>query len=227
MGWVEFALALIVFMGSHRIPAALGVKGALIGALGPRGYTVAFSIASLFLLWWVIEAAGRAPFVPLWDQQTWHRWAVNIAMPLAVALGTFGVAAPNPFAFEGRASGFDPARPGIAAITRQPLLWALAIWSGAHLLANGDLAHVILFGLFLVFSIAGMAIVERRRARIAGPAEWARLTARTGLLPFAALLNGRWRPRGLPPLARLVLAVILWAGLWHLHVPVIGVSPLP
>lgn len=226
-GWIEFTLAMALFMGSHRIPAALGVKAPMVRALGQRGYVVAFSLASTLLLLWVIWAAGRAPFVPLWDQSPASRWAVNIAMPVVVALAALGTAAPNPFAFEGRRAGFDPDRPGVAGLTRQPLLWALLIWSGAHLWANGDLAHAILFGTFALFSALGMRIVEARRRRETGAAEWARLTAHTALVPFAALLSGRWRPRALPSLPRLAMALLAWAALWHLHAPVIGVSPAP
>ena len=216
-----------LFMVSHRLPAAFGLKARLVALMGERGYTALFSLASLGLLWWLILAAGRAPFVPLWDQEGWHRWAVNIAMPLAIVLGTFGIAAPNPFAFEGRSTGFDPDRPGIAGLTRQPLLWALALWAGAHLLANGDLAHVVLFLPFLALALAGMPVVETRRRKAMGPAAWQRLTARTGLIPLAALFTGRWRPHGPPPVLRSLLAIAIWAGLWHLHAPVIGVWPAP
>lgn len=225
MAWIELALAMALFLASHRIPAALGVKGRLLATLGPRGYGILFSVASVLLLWWLISAAGRAPFIPLWDQQPWHRWAANIVMPLAIALAIFGVAAPNPFAFEGRKAGFDPARPGIAGLTRQPLLWSLALWSGVHLLPNGDLAHVLLFGPFLILALVGMPMVERRRRREMGEAEWSRLTAHTGLIPFAALLRGHWRPRGLPPLARTAAMLLTWAAVWHLHEPVIGLWP--
>ncbi len=227
MGWIELVIAMGLFLASHRIPAALGVKDRLIRWLGPRGYTAVFSAVSLLLLWWLILAAGRAPFVPLWDQQGWHRWLVNIVMPLTVALTVFGVAAPNPFAFEGRASGFDPHHPGIAGVTRQPLLWALALWSGVHLLANGDLAHLVLFGPFLVMALLGLKVVERRRQKAMSVADWARLTANTGLIPLAALLTGRWRPKGLPSLPRLAITLLAWAALWHLHAPVIGVWPGP
>ena len=227
MDWFELALAMAVFLASHRVPAALGLKAALVRALGEKGYIVVFSILSTLLLWWLILAAGRAPFVPLWDQEGWHRWVVNIAMPLAIALGSFGLAAPNPFAFEGRTAGFDPERPGIAGVTRQPLLWALALWAGAHLLANGDLAHVILFAPFLALSLMGMRLVEARRREAMGAERWQELTARTGLLPFAALLQRRWRPRAFPSALRLGLALALWAGLWHLHAPLIGVWPAP
>jgi uncharacterized membrane protein len=225
MGWIEFALAMGLFMVSHRVPAWMGVKGRLTATLGARGYTLVFSVGSLLLLWWVIAAAGRAPFVPLWDQALWHRWAVNLIMPLAVALAAFGVAAPNPFAFEGRATGFDPSHPGIVGVTRQPLLWALALWAGAHMLANGDLAHVLLFGPFLILAVLGMHVVEARRRRAMGPAEWQRLTAATSLLPFMPLLHGTWRPSRPPSVLRLVVALGAWAALWHLHAPVIGVWP--
>lgn len=227
MGWVEYALAMGLFLASHRVPAMLGLKARATAVLGPQGYVVAFSLISTALLVWVIAAAGRAPFVPLWDHAIWHRWAVNLAMPVAVTLAVFGTAAPNPFAFEGRREGFDPDRPGIAGLTRQPLLWAMAIWAAAHLLANGDLAHALLFGPFAVFSVMGMRMVEARRRREIGAARWQALTARTSLVPGAALIAGRWRPKGAPPVLRLALTVVIWAAVWHLHAPVIGVSPAP
>lgn len=223
--WLEFAAALALFLGSHRIPAMGGLKGRLLARLGPAGYGALFSVVSLALLAWLIVAAGRAPVVPLWDQAGWHRWAVNLAMPVSVLLAAFGTGAANPFAFEGRAAGFDPDRPGIVGVTRQPLLWALALWSGAHLLANGDLAHVLVFAPMLVFSLAGMFMVEARRRRAMGDAEWQRLTARTGLVPGAALVAGRWRPQAVPSVWRLAGAALAWGALWHLHAPVIGAWP--
>lgn len=227
MDWIEFVTALALFFVSHRIPALMGIKAPLTAALGQRGYHVVFSLTSTVLLVWVVLAAGRAPVISLWDQALWHRWAVNIAMPFALALMVFGTAAPNPFAFEGRARGFDPARPGIVGLTRQPLLWGLALWSGAHLLANGDLAHAVLFGSFAAFSLLGLALVERRRARAMGPETWQSLTASTSLVPCAALICGRWRPGTAPSLPRTVLWIVIWAGLWHFHAPLIGVSPAP
>ena len=226
MGWIEFAVAMAVFMASHRIPAMLGVKDALVARLGARGYLAVFSLLSLGLLWWVIAAAGRAPYVELWEQTRAARWGVNVVMPVAGLLTVLGVGAINPFAFEGRGKGFYPERPGIAGVTRQPLLWALLLWSGAHLWANGDVAHVVLFGVFAVFSLAGMAIVERRRRGAMGEPKWKALTRHTSLVPFAALLSGRGRPLRLPS-GRVLLGALAWAVLWHLHGPVIGVVPVP
>jgi uncharacterized membrane protein len=203
------------------------LKGPLVASLGARGWTIAFSTLSTLLLFWLIFAAGRAPYVALWSQDTWARWLVNIAMPLAILLGSYGVGAPNPFAFEGRSSGFDPTRPGVAGLTRQPLLWAILLWAGVHLVANGDLAHVILFGAFTLFTLAGMRALEARKRRVWGASEWQRLAAHTALIPFAALLAGRWRPKGLPSMLRLAVALAVWGALYSLHAPGLGVSPQP
>ncbi|WP_149142383.1 NnrU family protein [Gemmobacter caeruleus] len=222
MDWMEFALALAAFMASHVIPARAGIKAALIARLGRRGYGMGYGLLSLALLVWVIAAAGRAPFVPLWDQAPWMRWLANLAMPVAVGLITLSLGAPNPLSFGGRVAGFDPARPGLAGVVRHPLLTALALWAGVHLLVNGDLAHVILFGLFAVYALAGMAMIDRRNRRLWGADQWMTRASGTSNLPFA----GAWHSYR-PPLWRLGLAVVIWAGLWHLHLPVIGVSPAP
>lgn len=226
-GWGEFVLAGMLFIASHLVPAHARLKAALIARLGRRGWVWAFSLISTALLVWLIAAAGRAPWVVLWMQQDWMRWLANLVMPVAIVLAAFGIGAANPFAFEGRAEGFDPDHPGIAGVVRQPLLSALLLWSSVHLLVNGDLAHVILFGAFLIFSVTGMRAMEGRRRKAWGAAEFARLSARTSAVPFHALLTGRWRPARGPSLARLGLGLLAWVALWHLHAPVIGVTPLP
>lgn len=129
MSWIEFIAALAAFLGSHVVPVRL--KGPLTAMLGRRGYIIAFSLLSLALLYWLIVAAGRAPYIEVWPQQGWMRWLVNIVMPLAFVLG---------------------ATMGMAGI-----LTGFSLWSGAHLIANGDLAHVILFGLMLAYALAGFA----------------------------------------------------------------------
>lgn len=222
--WAEFTLAMGLFLGAHLVPGRPALRAALIARLGRRPYLLAYSALSLLLFAWAIAAAGRAPFVPVWDQQIWMRWAANLVMPAVLALGCFGIAAPNPFAFEGRARGFDPARPGIAGVTRQPLLWAMLLWALVHGLVNGDLAHLLLFGPLLAFAALGLVVAEAKARRRLG-ADWPRLAAHTAALPLAALVLGRWRPRGAPSWRRLVLWLILWGANWHLHAPVIGVWP--
>lgn len=225
--WAEFAASLAVFFASHIIPTRPNMRAALVQRLGPAGYGALYGTASLIILAWVIVAAGRAPFVPLWDMQPWHRWAANIAMPVAILLASFAIAAPNPFSFGGRKTGFDPVHPGIAGISRHPLLLALMIWSAAHALVNGDLAHALIFVPFAAFAALGMLAIDRRNRRNWGQAEWARLSAKTSLIPFSALIQSRWQPHTRPSIPRLIIALALWATLLILHPIVIGVSPYP
>ncbi|MDZ4135630.1 MAG: NnrU family protein [Paracoccaceae bacterium] len=226
-GWGGFLLALAAFFASHMIPSRPALRGRLVARLGRAGYGAAYGAVSVLALAWVIIAAGQAPVVPLWDQAPWQRWLVNGAMAVAVALASFGLGAVNPFSFGGRTDGFVPDHPGIAGVTRHPLLWALLIWAAAHLLVNGDLAHVLVFGPFAAFAALGMALIDRRNRRNWGEDEWRRLSAHTAILPLAALITGRWHPARGPSLIRLGGALMVWAGLLHLHPVVIGVSPLP
>ena len=216
MAWIEFSVALSAFYLSHQVPTRLPALR------GRRGFGMAYGLLSLALLVWAIGAAGRAPFVPIWDQAEWMRLVVNLAMPLAILLICLAIGAVNPLSFGGRAAPFDPARPGLAGVVRHPLLWALLIWSAAHMLVNGDLAHVILFGGFALFSAIGMALIDARKRRQWGAGMWITRASATANWPF----RGAWRSYR-PPVWRLVLAVAIWAGLWHLHGPVIGVSPQP
>ncbi len=69
-GWIEFAVAMGLFLISHRLPAMLGVKGWLQAWLGPSGYTVLFSLASLAILYWAILAAAGRPSFPCGTSRT-------------------------------------------------------------------------------------------------------------------------------------------------------------
>jgi uncharacterized membrane protein len=228
-GWAEFATALSVFLLSHVVPTRPAIKARLKSALGEGGFLTAYSLISVVLLAWIIAAAGRAPYLLLWDFEPWQMWVPNLLMPNACLVVAFGVAAPNPLSFGGWAvERFDADRPGIAGVSRHPLLLGLTLWAAGHVVPNGDLAHAVLFGAFAVFSIAGMLAIDVRRQRTMGRHTWDTLAARTSLVPCAALLDGRWRPsvRQIDPL-RLGIAVLVWAILLSVHSPVIGVSPLP
>ena len=81
----------------------------------------------------------------------------------------------NPFSFGGtRNELFDPAKPRVVRWSRHPLLAALALWAAAHVVPNGDLAHLILFGTFAAFAFLGGRLIDRRKRHEMGP-EWQRL----------------------------------------------------
>jgi uncharacterized membrane protein len=227
--WTQFAAALVAFLASHSVPARPAVRRMLRERLGGRAYMVLYSIVSLAVLAWLIAAAGTTPRIQLWGFEPWQLWVPNIVMPFACVLIAYGFASPDPFSITGlNRAAFDPSRPGIAGITRHPILWAVTLWAGAHVVPNGDLAHVILFGLFALFGLAGMAIFDARKRREWGAELWAERTAHTSLLPFAAVLAGRFSGAGLHARPLLLIAALaLYLSLILLHPHAIGLSPLP
>jgi uncharacterized membrane protein len=216
-GWGEFVAAFAVFFLSHSIPTRPGVKGALVARLGARGFTLASSALSTAVLGWVIFAAARAPIVILWPWDLWQNHVPVAVMTVAVAIAVLAIGRPNPLSFGGANNArFDPENPGLAGWIRHPLLVALALWAGSHLVPNGNLAHVILFVLFGGFALMGMKLIDRRQKRVLGATEWAHLSDTKH--KFTPTLNG---------VVRLVLAGVVYMGLLHLHGPVFGVYPLP
>lgn len=220
MGWANFAAAFTVFLLSHSLPIRPPLRPWLEGALGKRGFSLAYSALSLAILVWLIVAAGRTPYVPLWSWAPWQSYIALTLMLAACVLFGLAIGRPNPFSFGGRnGKGFDPGAPGIVRLTRHPLLTVLALWSGAHVLANGDLAHLLLFGSFGAFAVLGGKLIDRRKRR-AGDAEWSRLRRAVKVQP---LIGKGWNKSAI----RFGGGLALWLVLVLLHPLVIGVSPLP
>jgi len=228
MGWTEFSLVLTLFLLTHFLPSYRPIRARLLAALGRPAYFALYGTASTVLLVWIVVAAAQAPYLPVLDPAPWQRWVPNIAMPVAFIFLAMGVGLGYPHTLGGRAgSRFDPDRPGLAAISRHPMLWALAIWAAAHAVANPDLAHMVVFGLFLIVSLAAMRLFDRR-GRLFEAEAWPALQASTATLSLRPLADRQWRRRNRTALATRVLAALLiYAALLHLHAPVIGVSPLP
>lgn len=229
MSWTGLALAMTAFVGSHYLPGRGGLRARMIGAVGRRAYFGVYGLVSLAVLAWLIAAAGAAPYVELWPQAPWTRWVPNLAMPLAAMLAAVGIGASNPFTLGGRrGAAFDPERPGVAAVMRHPLLGALALWAGAHIVPNGDLAHVIVFGTFLAMAIAAMPAFDRRARHLLGPDASRAFFASTAALSLSPLRDARWRRANLAGLARrAAIGLATWLAALLLHPVVIGVSPLP
>lgn len=216
MGWGEYILAFAVFFASHALPVRPAIKARIVARIGARGFSLAYSALSVAVLAWLIVAAGRAPFVELWPRAAWQSWVPFLGTALAAVVIALAIGRPNPLSFGGaRNEEFDPNHAGIVGWMRHPLLVAIGLWAGAHVVPNGDLAHVLLFGTFLGFAGLGMRMIDRRKRRQLG-AEWARLAQTTARLQVTQA-----------GLARVAAGLALWVGLLLLHSPVIGLSPWP
>ena len=218
-GWGAYVIAWALFLFTHAVPVRPPVKPWLIARLGPAGYGIAYSALSLAVLSWLFVAASRAPHVALWPMPAAAHWIAFTAMLPAVLLLSLTLGRPNPFSFGGtRNAHFDPARPELVGRIRHPVLVALGLWAGAHLLINGTLAHALMFGGFAAFAALGMRLIDRRRQRETGPAAWRALRQRC-----------RNAPVTLPPNAglRLAAGAAVFCGLIAGHQWLSGVAIWP
>lgn len=213
---LEFALAFAAFLAAHVLPAATGLRAAAVARIGRRAWVVGYSLASIGLLAWLVSAAIRAPYLELWPQARALALAPLVAMPVACILLVAGATRPNPASISFRGGTPDPARPGVLALTRHPILWTFAIWGGGHVLANGDLVGLVMFGGFTLFALLGMRAMDRRAERRGEPA----VVLAHG--PLGARLARAASPRLAVEAA---LGLALYLALLRLHGPAIGVDP--
>ena len=139
---------LVLFIGVHLIPCVVPLRAALVGRLGPGGYRGLFSLVALAGLVLVVLGFARAPVEPLYAVPGWGRSVSMFAVPVALVL----FAAAN-----------MPTH--IRAVLRHPMLLGLLLWATAHLLSNGDLRSVVLFGSFAGFAVFDLVSAVARGDR--------------------------------------------------------------
>jgi len=140
-------VGLVAFLGIHLLPAVPRARLALVDRLGPQRYKLLFSLASAVGL--VLIVAGFAhsgPRVPLFEPLP----AAAAVAPSAMVVAFVLFAAAN-------------MRCHLRRLLQHPMLLGLLIWSGVHLLANGDRAGTLLFGAFLAYATADLVSAVARR----------------------------------------------------------------
>ena len=184
-----------MFVAVHIVPMVPTWRKALIGRLGEGPYKAAYSLLALAGLIGAIVAYRFTPHVPLWSSPEGLRAVTAILMLAAVLLfaGARGV-------------------PWFKRIVRHPMLWGTGLLGIAHLLVNGELAGMILFGGLALFGFAWQPLTDRRDAEV-DPAAWQETRRTTSIWPFA-----RWHARSDPVMFRpLIIGVIAYVALVLLH----------
>ena len=187
-------LGLLIFLGVHSVSiVAPGWRSATLARVGERPWKGLYSVGAgigLALLIVGYGMARRDPVVLYTPPAALRHLALLVMLPVF------------PLLF----AAYLPGR--IRAAAKHPMLLAIKLWAAAHLLANGTLADVLLFGAFLAWAVADRISVKRRPALEAhevpaappGPANDA-IAIVGGLVVYAVL--------------------VFWAHRW-----IIGVSPL-
>lgn len=230
-------LGMIVFVGGHFLLSKARVRAALVKRFDEGPYLLGYSIFAIVTFVFACFAFARSPILILWDKAEWSWYLAVLLMPFAAIFLVAGATPRSPTTVRGErvvagvadathAPAPDPAR-GIFQVTRHPILWAIAIWAALHLLATGDAAAALLFGGLLILSLGGMAHLDARRAAAGGEA-WRTFSARTSLVPFLAIVQGRAR-LSLTEIGwgRIILGLVLYALLLFGHEWVIGLDVVP
>ena len=217
------------FVMIHLLVSGTRLRDVLTARVGQNAYMGLFSLASVAGLIWVGVAysAARGTSPVLWDLSTGMRHAQVALQFLAMLLIVPGLLTANPTSVrqEGALDRPDVVQ-GMLRITRHPFLWGVAIWAAGHLMANGDLASVVLFGSMLALALLGTASIDAKRRRVLGPT-WDGFASQTSNIPFGAIASGRqslnlveigwWRP---------LIAVLVWATLAFAHPYLFGAAAL-
>ncbi len=186
-------IGLVIFLGIHSVRiVAEPWRRAQIEKRGEKGWKRVFSVVSgigLVLIIWGYGIARRQP-VAVWTPPV---WAPHLAAPLTALAFILFPAAHVP------GNHFK-------ALFRHPMVAGVGLWAFAHLIANGTLNAMVLFGAFLVWAVIDYAAALRRDA-----------------------LEGTTYPSG--SLSRdvipIVAGLVIWAVfVFYLHSLLIGVRPL-
>jgi uncharacterized membrane protein len=172
MGLTLLLAGLVLFFGPHLFTAFRSrAEGAdLKRRLGPAVYMSAYSLVSLAGLVLIILGYGASPALPiLYTPPTWARH-INLALMLPAMILL--------------ASAYLPVG-RIRKFARHPMLAAVKLWAFGHLLANGEIASVVLFGSFLAYGVIDRIALKRR-----GDAGPARLAPQAALMDLAAVIAG-------------------------------------
>jgi uncharacterized membrane protein len=142
-------LGLVLFLGIHTLTTLREPRAALIGRLGEGPYKGLYSAASaigLVLIVWGFARYRDTAYVQIWVPPTWLYPVVLVLMW---------------FAFIALAAAYSPAG-WIKGSLRHPMLVGIKSWALAHLLANGDLGALLLFGAFLAWAVYDRIALKRR-----------------------------------------------------------------
>ena len=142
MGLLVMILGLVLFFGVHTLTTQREMRAQVIAASGEGGYKIGYTLVSL--LGFVLIVWGFAHYRAA---GMWEIWTPPTALKhLAVALMLPAVILVVASYIRGR----------IYTRLKHPMLTGIKLWAAAHLLANGDLGSIILFGSFL-----GWAVFDR------------------------------------------------------------------
>ena len=201
---------LALFLGAHsaRIVAE-EARQRFIAARGENAWKGLYSIVSLVGIVLIVIGYRAAPEIILWVPPAGLRHVTLLLTAIAFVL---------------LAAAYVPGN-RLRTAVGHPMVLGVKVWAFAHLLANGTLASVVLFGAFLAWAVADY-VASRRRDRRAGVAPGETLVAGAAGGGGGAVARPATGGIG-ASVATLVIGLVAWvAFVGWLHLWLIGVSPI-
>src|SRR3954469_4958497 len=141
-------LGLIVFFGVHTLTIQRKLRAQVIAATGEGGYKIFYSLASvagLALIAWGFGAYRATGWIDVWNPpKAFKHITVALMLPAVILVVASYL------------------RGRIYTTLKHPMLTGIKLWAAAHLLANGDLGSIILFGSFLGWAVFDRISLKRR-----------------------------------------------------------------
>jgi uncharacterized membrane protein len=195
MGLAIMIIGLAVFLGAHTLVALRPQRATVIARLGEGPYKGLFALASLIgilLIGYGFARYRAAGYVDIWVPPHWIRHVTEALVWPAIILVVAAYVPSN-----------------IKRVVRHPMLAGVKLWALAHLLANGDLGSIILFGSILAWAVYDRIAVKQRGEAAA---------------PVAVAASGGYRNDFIVVVAGTLLyfALGFWFHPWVIGVPVFG-----
>ena len=197
MGLGILILGLLVFLGTHVFVSFREARARAIAQLGLPAYRGLFALVSLVglaLIVWGYADYRAHGWIDVWSPPAFMR---HITVGLMLFSVIFMVAA------------FVPSH--IKAWLKHPMLASVKTWAFAHLLSNGDLGSILLFGSILAWAVVARISVKRRdvvrdhAGPAAAPAGWRNDALAVAVGTAAYLVFAIWlHPR--------LIGVAVWPG---------------
>src|SRR5579871_5362526 len=154
MGLAVMILGLALFLGVHTLPAQRGLRSRIVSAIGEGSYKLVYALASVLgiaLIAWGFSHYRAGGMIDVWEGSVSPK-ALVLLKHTTVALMLPAVILVVAAYLRGR----------IYAAVKHPMLAGVKLWAAAHLLANGDLGSIILFGSFLAWAVFDRISLKRR-----------------------------------------------------------------
>jgi uncharacterized membrane protein len=148
MGLAILVLGLVVFLAPHVLTAYRAERQRVVDRLGEGPYKIVYSLISAIGIALMVYGFGlyrSTGWIDVWHPPAWTRHvAVALIWPAVVCI----------------VAAYSPGRIKIAL--KHPFLVGIKLWAVAHLIANGDLGSIILFGAILAWAVFDRISLKRR-----------------------------------------------------------------